>query len=286
MIIAINGRRRQLPFLPQLIAFFRSLVDGGATLVMHRRLYESLCELASEEIAPLVSKVADTADFAADVALSIGGDGTLLRTAMWLAGKETPILGINTGHLGYLTAASTDELPAVAAELLAGDFSVERRSVIEIVEPVLDTWPYAINEVAVSKEQDASVIVADTCINGAPLASYRADGVIVCTPTGSTAYNLSVGGPVMEPSAPVWCISPIAAHALGQRPLVVSDTSEIDITVGGRASAFRIALDGRGATAATGTTVKVRRAPFCLALIERPGHAFPSALRHKLHWFE
>lgn len=286
MTIAIFGSRRQKPHLPQLLVFFRLLAAAGASLVMHRRLYDALLDQGAAELPEYVGRVVETSDFTADVAISIGGDGTLLRTAMWLGGKQTPILGINTGHLGYLAAAAIDDLPAVAAELLNGNFAVEERSMLHVTEPKLDIWPYALNEVAVSKEQDASVIIADTSLNGSPLAAYRADGVIVCTPTGSTAYNLSVGGPVMQPIAPVWCISPIAAHSLGLRPLVVRDTAEIDIAVSGRARNFRIALDGRSVTMPIGTTIKIRRAPFSMLLIERPGHAFPNALRQKLHWNE
>lgn len=287
MTIAIFGSRRQKPYLTQLLVFFRLLVAAGAKIVMFKRLYDALIDLGASELDLLVQKVVEDSDFTADVALSIGGDGTFLRTAMWIAQKQIPILGINTGHLGYLAAASIDDLPTVAAELLAGNYTVERRSLLHVLQPVLPgIWPYALNEVAVSKEQDASVIIADTSFSGKPLASYKADGMIVCTPTGSTAYNLSVGGPILQPQAPVWCISPIAAHTLGLRPLVVEDTAEIDITVRGRALTFRIALDGRAATLPTGTTVKVRRAPFSVLLIERPGHAFPAALRHKLHWSE
>ena len=287
MTIAIYGSRRQEPYLAKLLVFFRLLSAAGARIVMFKRLYDSLVDLGASEMASLVAQVVDDSDFSADVALSIGGDGTFLRTAMWVGQKQIPVLGINTGHLGYLSAASIDDLPAVAAELLDGNYAVERRSLLHVLEPSLpDMWPYALNEVAVSKEQDASVIIAETSINGSPLANYRADGVIVCTPTGSTAYNLSVGGPILQPMAPVWCISPIAAHTLGLRPLVVQDIAGIDITVHGRALTFRIALDGRAATLPTGTTVKVRRAPFCVHLIERPGHAFPAALRKKLHWSE
>lgn len=285
MIIAIYGRRTQDEFAPQLSAFLQTLARLGIEVVMHRKLYDALLHLMPASLAA-VRKVTPNPDFNADVAISIGGDGTFLRTAMWVGSKEIPIIGINTGHLGYLSSASVDELAELLHELISGKYGISERTLVEVTAPELSTWPYALNEAAVSKEETASIIEADTRINGQPLVCYKADGLIVATPTGSTAYNLSVGGPILQPSAPVWVISPIAAHSLGLRPLVVSDTSEIEITVSGRARGFRLTLDGRYVTLPIGATVRLRRAPFRIRLITRPGHSFPAALRQKLHWSE
>lgn len=285
MIIAIYGRRTQDDFAPQLSAFLQTLARLGIDVVMHRKLYVSLVHLMPASLAA-VRKVTNVPDFRADAAISIGGDGTFLRTAMWVGPKKIPIIGVNTGHLGYLSSASVDELGDLLNELISGNYAISERTLVEVVSPELATWPYALNEAAVSKEETASIIEADTRINGEPLVCYKADGLIVATPTGSTAYNLSVGGPIIQPSAPVWVISPIAAHSLGQRPLVVSDSSEIEITVQGRARGFRLSLDGRSVTLPIGATVRMRRAPFPIRLITRPGHTFPAALRQKLHWSE
>lgn len=285
MKIAIYGSRRQDPYIKELSVFFSTLADAGAEVVMHRKLYSSLLHLMPLALKT-VTRVADGHDFDADVAVCLGGDGTFLRTAMWVGSKNIPIIGVNTGHLGYLSAATIGELPEVATELISGHFTTETRSLIEVVSPAINTWPYALNEVAVMKDESSSMISADTTINGTPLAVYRADGLIICTPTGSTAYNLSVGGPVLQPGAPVWAISPVAAHSLRMRPLVVSDDSCVSVRVAARAAGFRLSLDGRSAILPVGTEVMLRRASFCLRLITRPGHEFPAPLRAKLGWGE
>lgn len=285
MKIAIYGSRRQADYLQPLSEFLDLLSSKGVEVVMHRKLYDVLLPVMPKSLAA-VRKVVQGPDFMADVALSIGGDGTFLRTAAWIGNKEIPILGINTGHLGYLSGASIFDYPHVVTELLAGDYQVESRSLIEVMAPALPFWPYALNEVAIAKEETASMITADTTVNRHPLAMYKADGLIVCTPTGSTAYNLSVGGPIIQPTAPVWALSPIAAHSLGIRPLVVDDSSRIDIKVEGRARAFRITIDGRADTLPIGSEITLRKAPFAIKVIVRKGHEFPAALREKLRWSE
>lgn len=285
MTIAIYGSRQLQAYAEPLGLFLEMLAGAGAEAVMHRKLYDVLIHAMPLRMAA-VRKVVDSPAFAADVAVSIGGDGTFLRTSIWVGDKQIPILGINAGHLGYLSAADITDLPALAPVLLNGGYATENRSLIEVVSPGLGDWPYALNEVVVSKEESSSMIVADTHINGHPLAAYRADGLIISTPTGSTAYNLSVGGPIIQPSAPVWAIAPVAAHSLGMRPLVVADTSEIAVTVEGRARTCRVSLDGRAHSLPIGSTISLRKAPFSIRLVSLPGRTFADRLRDKLHWSE
>ena len=167
-----------------------------------------------------------------------------------------------------------------------GDFRAEHRRMLQVVEPQLKIWPYALNEVAVTKGDRSSMIVARTLVDGIQLADYRADGLLVATPTGSTAYNLSVGGPIVQPAAPVMVLSPIAAHSLSMRPLVISDESEIRSTVNCRKSHFRLSLDGRSVLLDEGTTVTLRRAPFVITALQLAEHDFASTLRDKLSWAE
>lgn len=285
MTIAIYGSRQQEPYAGAIAAFLKSLRTAGIDVVMHRKIHGVLSALVPDALRG-VHAVADGSPFEADMAMSFGGDGTFLRTAMWVGDRQLPILGVNTGHLGYLSGASIDELPDVLPEMLRGDFDIESRSLIEVAvegrEDALD-WPYALNEVTFTKEA-SSIVTAHTRINGRDLASYRADGLIVATPTGSTAYNLSVGGPVAQPTAPIWVLSPIAAHSLGMRPLIVSDDSVIDVVVEARSHSFRLTLDGRYRMLPVGTRVSLRRAPFVARIIMRRAHAFPAALREKLNW--
>lgn len=285
MTIAIYGSRQLEAYAEPLGQFLELLAQAGASVAMHRKLYDVLACAMPRRLAA-VRQVVDSPAFSADLAISIGGDGTFLRTAMWVADKQMPILGINSGHLGYLSAADITGLPALAPALLAGEYAIESRSLIQVVAPELPGWPYALNEVAFSKEENSSIITARASVNGQHLADYRADGLIVSTPTGSTAYNLSVGGPIIQPTAPVWAITPVAAHSLGMRPLVVSDSSEITVEATGRASAFRVSLDGRSHKLPIGTAVSLRKSPFPILMATLPGRTFAQRLRDKLHWNE
>ncbi len=284
MKIAVYGNSRQYEYAGRLLDFFVKLKEGGAGIVMHSRLFRSLAR-EGDAVASVVSRVVDDGqEFTADAALSFGGDGAILRTAIWVGDREIPILGINTGHLGFLASASIEELDTVAEEVLAGNLPTRRRTLLQVHSPALPTWPFALNEVALSKDATASMIEADTRLDGEPLATFRADGLIVSTPTGSTAYNLSAGGPIVEPEAPVWVISPVAAHSLGMRPLTVADSHSVEVSVKSRTGGFRLALDGRSVSLPADTEIIMARAPFCVHLVARPGHDFFSTLRDKLFW--
>lgn len=283
MKLAIYGSRRQKPYLASIEAFLNALKEAGDEAVMHTKLYHYLLHFMPAAMAA-VKRVTDTTDFEADFAVSIGGDGSLLRTAAWVADKEIPIVGVNTGHLGYLTSLHVDRLPELPEILRQGNHTIENRSLIAVECPEAVGWPYALNEVAITKGDGASIIDIDSLIDGRPLTDYRADGLLISTPTGSTAYNLSVGGPIIEPQTPVWVISPIAAHALTMRPLVVSDSSQLKLCPEARAEHFRLSVDGRSVSLPIGTEVSLRRAPFEVAVLHMPGQTFSETLRNKLHW--
>ena len=288
MKIAIYGSRRQYDYSDLLVRFLDELGARGCEVVMHRKLYTHLREIMPKALAP-VRRVVDSPDFTADYAVSLGGDGTLLRTAMWLAGKPVPVVGVNTGHLGYLAALPVGCLPDLPAMLdRCGEvFRTEERGLIRVEASCIDTsrfWPYALNEVSVGQEENSSMITADVSIDGAPLARYRADGLLVCTSTGSTAYNLSIGGPIVQPTLDVRVIAPIAAHSLSMRPLVVAGESRIDIVPGGRASHVRLSLDGRSLSLETGTKISLCAAPFKLRLMHLRERSFADTLREKLRW--
>lgn len=283
MRIAVYGSRRQDNYLPEIEAFMKRLAQMGVELVMHPKLYKYLQAVMLPALAA-VRRVTDSSDFIADAAVSIGGDGTFLRTAMWVSRSDIPILGVNTGHLGYMTALSVDRLSEVPELIMSGTLSYERRGLIEVVSPEIKTWPFALNEVTISKDDSASMIDAMTYLDGIHLADYCADGLIIATPTGSTAYNLSVGGPVIQPQTRVWVISPIAAHTLTMRPLVISDSSSLSILPQARAEHFRLTLDGRSVSLPVGTDIHLRRADFDVKVLHLPGSSFIETLRNKLHW--
>ncbi len=283
MKIAIYGSRRQDAHLREIEMFMRRLASLGFEVVMHPKLYTYLRGVMLPALEA-VRRVTDAGDFIADAAVSIGGDGTFLRTAMWVSQSNIPIVGVNTGHLGYLTALGVERLVDVPDMLLSGALEIDERALIEVNAPGLKSWPYALNEVTVTKDDSASMIVAHTMLDGDEFADYKADGLIVATPTGSTAYNLSVGGPVIQPQTPVWVISPIAAHTLTMRPVVVSDRSELKIVTDARSEHFRLTLDGRSVSLPVGTAISLRRASFVVKVMHLSSTSFAETLRSKLHW--
>lgn len=284
MRIAIYGNQYQREHLADVARMLDSLAKRNVWVEMEQSFYDYLCRALPAP--PPVQDIVKGTDFSAALTLSIGGDGTFLRTAQWVGDKGIPILGINTGHLGYLAAVPVRSAMRMIDDIIDERCKIEERALLklDVGGREIDEWPYALNEVAVLKEDTASMINVETRISGDELATYLADGVIVSTPTGSTGYNLSVGGPIVEPTAPNWVISPIAAHTLTMRPLVISSDTTIDLLTTSRAPSFRVSLDGRSITLPAGTPLRLSRAPFTIKVVQRQGHSFASTLRHKLLW--
>ncbi len=288
MKVAVYGSKRQQGSdLDYITSFLLGLRQKDIEIIMHGKIYRHLCQCA-RQAADTASEVIDGNDFTADLAVSLGGDGTFLRTAAWVGNKNTPIVGVNTGHLGYLTALHIQELPDLLSMLSDDKFRVERRMLLEVKSDELpeDAWPFALNEVVISKQDSASMIEAQVRMDGYTLGSYKADGLLISTPTGSTAYNLSVGGPIVEPTAEVLVLSPIAAHSLSMRPMVVDGNAHIKIGTASRSENVRITLDGRSYVVPTGTEFSLSRAPFRTLILQRSDSSFADALREKLHWGE
>ena len=289
MKIAIYGSRHQDEYVERIARLFVSLSAMGDELVVHRKIYDYMVSKdLSDEFAEAIAKVLviDDDSFSADVAMSIGGDGTFLRTAQWVGDKELPIIGVNTGHLGFLAPFTVDEAAGAVELFRHGKTSILERGLIKIdsMSDLGDLWPYALNEVAVMKKDTASMITIDARVNGSAFAVYKCDGLIVSTPTGSTGYNLSVGGPIVEPGSPSRIISPVAAHSLSMRPLVVSAESLIELRVGSRSTSYRVSLDGRTTTLPCGTSIFASRADFVVRSVCKPDRNFYATLRDKLYW--
>lgn len=284
MIIAIYGSRHQEAYLDVLGDFLLQLGREKVEVVMHPKLFTYLRHFIPQAMEP-VRSVMDRLELNVDLALSIGGDGTFLRTVQWTDGQPVPVLGVNTGHLGFLTAIGIDELPKLLDDIRRGDFVPCRRSMLQVTAPGhLPFSPYALNEITVAKDANASMIQACTYVDGHRLCDYRADGLIIATPTGSTAYSMSVGGPIIAPGTPAFVLAPIAAHSLSMRPLVVSDSSNIDIEVHGRADRFRLSVDGRSLSLDMGTRISMTKAPYDITMLQRRGHGFAQVLHSKLGW--
>lgn len=221
----------------------------------------------------------------ADMALSLGGDGTFLTTVMWVSSKGMPILGINLGHLGYLTAGRLDESDAIIDDVLTGNYRIEERTMLQVsCDAVEIPFPWALNEVAILRHDTSSMLDMDTRLRSHQLTTYRGDGLIVSTPTGSTAYNMSVGGPILEPTTSCIVLSPISPHSLTMRPLVVRDDSEIVVRTHSRATHYEVSIDGEVTLCPTGSLLSISRAPYCARVVQRQSNNFASTLRQKLLW--
>ncbi|MCM1028363.1 MAG: NAD(+)/NADH kinase [Pseudoflavonifractor sp.] len=219
------------------------------------------------------------------LALSFGGDGTVLRTARSAAPMGVAVMGVNTGHLGYLAATRLTDPSYLCEIITSGRYHTEERTMLEVETGEFNPRRlFALNEVAVLKKDVASMISASATIDGHFLATYQADGLLISTPTGSTGYNLSSGGPIVGPSSPVFIATPVAPHSLTMRPLVVPDSVTIGIVAHSRADSFLLSVDGASITVAAGTPLKVSKAPFACRLVRLEEHLFVDTLREKLLW--
>ena len=282
--VSLYGSRSQEGHISAIWTLIQSFLSQGIHVAVEKKLASVLTE-AGYRLPLHGIKVTGKISHESQLAISIGGDGTFLRTARWLAGKEIPIMGINTGHLGFLAENSTDNIAEAVDLLVSGTYTVERRLVLEVECEALpeSEWPFALNEVAFLKGA-ASMIDIDIQSDGYHLATYRADGILVATPTGSTAYNLSVGGPILAPTLRNIVLSPIAPHSLTVRPVVVDGDSHIKAVVKSRAPEFRLNIDGKSYSIPCGVPVKIKKASHSVLTIRKPGENFASTLSSKLLW--
>ena len=272
-----------------------SLEERKAEVYIDRKFYEYLTKQMLLDIQP-TALIDD--DFSADIAVSMGGDGTFLQTASRVADKGIPIIGINMGRMGFLADVSGDEIDSTIASIYADECRVEERSVLA-VEFIRSekrearneksgekegSFPYALNEVAVLKRDNSSMISIRVDINGEYLTTYQADGLIINTPTGSTGYALSVGGPIMSPEAHTLGITPVAPHSLNVRPITLCDDAEVTLTVESRNHNFLVAIDGRSEACSEETRLHIRKAPYCIRVLKQPESSFYRTLRSKLMW--
>lgn len=218
--------------------------------------------------------------------ICLGGDGTMLETVSLVRNSGIPVLGVNTGRLGFLASVNKDDLKKALLQLLKEEFTLDKRELIEIsgCSNCFKDVNYALNEFTIHKNDSSAMINIDTYIDGVFLNSYFADGLIVATPTGSTAYSLSCGGPIMMPDSDNFIITPIAPHNLTVRPIVVSNNKKISFKVSGRSDSFNIALDSRTAQIPSNSEIFIKKADFRINLINLEGQHFFTTLRNKMMW--
>ena len=221
-----------------------------------------------------------------DLLITLGGDGTFLESVTYASAKGIPILGINTGTLGFLSNVSTDHIYEALDEVCAGKTWIDERSILHIEAEGVDLgdFPYALNEAAIHKRKTASMVVVDVSREDRFVNKYWADGLLVSTATGSTAYSLSAGGPIISPSSDVALITPIAPHNLTNRPLVVPLDGEIILEASGRDASFLLSLDSRSYRLKPNSKVRIKPAPFKVKLLNLEDQYFFNTLRSKMHW--
>ena len=255
-----------------------------AEVFIEREFYTFITE--GQQMSLKGVNVFDNNQFEADFAISMGGDGTFLRTASVVGQKQIPILGINTGRLGFLADVNAQEIERTIRALHDEDYAVDTRAVIQVETKGQELQGYncALNDVAILKRDNASMISIYATINGETLTTYQADGLIISTPTGSTAYSLSVGGPIIVPGTHVFSLTAVAPHSLNVRPIVVSEDSVIELSVESRTHNFLVALDGRSEKLDETTQLTLRRAPYRVQVIKRAGTKYFHTLREKMMW--
>ena len=221
-----------------------------------------------------------------DYVISMGGDGTFLEAANKVGDREIPILGVNMGRLGFLADVLPSEIETTLDHVLRGDHIIEDHTVIKLETngETVECSPFALNDIAVLKRDSASMISIRAYVNGDFLVNYQADGLIIATPTGSTAYSLSNGGPIIVPQSGSLCITPVAPHSLNIRPIVINDTSVIELEVCSRSHNFLVAVDGRSMKMAEETRLTICKAPYTIKLIKLKSQRYFSTLHEKLMW--
>lgn len=289
MKVAIFGQYYQndtRPIIKDIFVFFnRNQVEMVIEENFLKILYE---EKIVEKQYKTFSSHTDL-DNSFSIVISIGGDGTILRAATYVRDSGIPILGVNAGRLGFLAKVQKESIESFLQIVLEKKYSITERTLLSMeCSPALSQMSvdFAMNEVAVSRKDTTSMITIETFLNGEYLNSYWADGLIIATPTGSTGYSLSCGGPILTPDVKALVITPIAPHNLNARPLVIPDDTEITLKVSGREEQYLVSLDSRITSVNNNAVLKIKKTPFRINMVEIPEETFFKTLRNKLLWGE
>jgi len=287
MKIALYGLAVNPEFFEEILKLFDLFKEKEIESYVYRPFLEYLQQECG--IHPEISgQYENGSDLPDDISylFSLGGDGTLLKSFIVAKNGSIPIVGINSGRLGFLSDIPRDEIEKALNDIIDGNIIIDERTVLEleIVNKNQSEFQYALNEITVTKLDSSSMINIHTFVNGEFLNTYWADGLIIATPTGSTAYSLSVGGPILTPDSENFVISPIAPHNLTVRPLVVPDHHSITLQIEGRGLHFLTSVDSKSEPIYFSELLKIRKAPFKVKTIRLKDHSFFSTLRNKLMW--
>lgn len=286
MKAAIYGRAFSDSFSPFIQKFFDRLQDIKAGLLVYQPFIEYLKDkvVINSEMIPFSNhrEIHSKVDFL----FSIGGDGTFLDATRFVMDSGIPMIGINTGRLGFLSNISIDEIDEAIDAIENGRFTLDNRTLLKIETPghIFGEENFALNEMTVHKKDTSSMIIIRAYLNGEFLNSYWADGLIIATPTGSTAYSLSCGGPIVLPGSGNFVITPVAPHNLNVRPIVVPDRSVITLKMEGRGDHFLVSLDSRSETIDSSVNLTISKNSFNINLLQLQSHSYSSTIRNKLNW--
>lgn len=284
MRIAIFGNLHRTEMEDQLLQLVNFFHQMNVVVLLEEYMQHHISEKFNHTF-DRIELISDD-NFSADLALSIGGDGTFLNTAARVGKKDTPILGINTGKLGFLADVAKDEIIPILQGVFENKYTIEKRSLLKIqtLDGTRLDAPYALNDIAISKQDSNSMIIVNARTNGELINSYQADGLIISTPTGSTAYSMSAGGPIVAPQARSFVISPVASHSLTVRPLIVPDDFVIDLDIVSRSNSYLVSIDGRSKILDQSTHLRVKKADYSIQVLKPLNHTFFETLRNKLLW--
>ncbi|MEQ8360981.1 MAG: NAD kinase [Cytophagales bacterium] len=285
MNVAINGRDFTGDLLTVIQDMFAFLEAENCAIQIEQDFRDN-CQANNVQLPKhtIFSNLHELID--ADLAISIGGDGTLLETVSYVGKKEIPILGINMGRLGYLATTKREDIRESLSEFINGNYELDKRTLLSLIteDKRFGNKNFALNEVAILKRDTSSMIRAHISVDDVFLNSYWADGIIVSTPTGSTGYSLSCGGPIVLPGSENLIITPICPHNLTMRPLIIPDKSKIQIDLEGRTKNILISLDSRSESVPTNFSLKVQKAGFKANLVKLKNSVYFNTLREKLNW--
>jgi NAD+ kinase len=285
--IALYGTEVKEEYFSVYNRIFHFLKQNNIELVLSSTVKKDLITMGSSDLSEICSFDKNLNSCPKiDLLLSVGGDGTFLNAVSYSLEKDIPIAGVNCGRLGFLADITAEDIEVALLQFINGDYVLEQRSMLQLIQPsnLFCDFNYAVNELTVHKLDNSSMIKIETFINGEFLANYWADGLIIATPTGSTAYSLSVGGPIVTPDLSGLLITPIASHLLTVRPVIVPDDVEIQLRIEGRGNQFLVSIDHRSFPLDFPTHIKVRKATLTVPIVKLKGHSFYSTMRNKLMW--
>lgn len=286
MVIAVYARptKDNLPIYVEQI--HDCLKSESVGVIIYKPYYEHLCKEFGFKLPAETFSSSEELISKADYVISLGGDGTMLEAITFVKRSGIPLLGVNTGRLGFLASVNKDDLNKALKQLLNEKFTLDKRELIEMsgCGNCFGDFSYALNEFTIHKTDRSSMISIDAFVDGVFLNSYFADGLIVSTPTGSTAYSLSCGGPIMMPDSDNFIVTPVASHNLTVRPIVISNNKELSFKVSGRSKDYNVSLDSRAVQVSMNSEIKIKKADFRINLINLQGQEFFATLRNKMMW--